>query len=152
MIDPIKYGLIFERFIDVNRDDPPDVDSDFNDEKRDLVFQYMANKFGQEHVARLGVTTLYKPKSFLNEAGAALDIPPWKINPVADSLLDRSAGDDGFPHLDDTRVAWIHHERVGVRRPGCHQFRAALLSSGAHWFVVDDHGRSVGKQLRCAQH
>lgn len=92
-VDPIPYGLIFERFIDINRNDLPDIDIDFSDTKRQLVFDYMAQKYGAERVARLGTVALYKPRSALQEAAAALDIPPWKINPVLDSIIERSGGD-----------------------------------------------------------
>lgn len=92
-VDPIPYDLIFERFIDINRNDLPDIDIDFSDQKRQLVFDYMAEKYGSERVARLGTVALYKPRSALQEAAAALDIPPWKINPVLDSIIDRSGGD-----------------------------------------------------------
>lgn len=92
-IDPIPYGLIFERFIDINRNDLPDIDIDFSDKRRQLVFDYMVETYGNERVARLGTVALYKPKSCLNEAGAALDIPPWEIQKVSDSIIDRSSGD-----------------------------------------------------------
>ena len=92
-IDPIKYELIFERFIDVNRDDLPDIDIDFSDQHRQMVFDYMADKYGPDHVARLGTVAMYKSRSALGEAAAALDIPPWEINPVLDSMIERSGGD-----------------------------------------------------------
>lgn len=92
-VDPIPYDLIFERFIDINRDDLPDIDIDFSDTKRQMVFDYMAEKYGKEHVARLGTVALYRPRSCLQEARAALDIPPWEIDPVLDSIIDRSGGD-----------------------------------------------------------
>lgn len=102
-VDPIPYGLIFERFIDVNRDDLPDIDIDFSDEKRNLVFDYMNEKYGADHVARLGTVALYKPKSCLNEAAAALDIPPWEVDKVTDSIIERSGGDSrALQALEDT--------------------------------------------------
>lgn len=92
-IDPIPYGLIFERFIDVSRNDLPDIDIDFSDTKREMAFRYMEEKYGRERVARLGAVSVLKPKSVLKTAGMALDIPVWKIEPVVDSILDRSSGD-----------------------------------------------------------
>lgn len=92
-VDPIPYKLIFERFIDLTRKDLPDVDIDFSDQQREKVFQYMADKYGKERVARIGSVALYKGPSALNEAGAALRIPKWKCDAVAESLLKRSTGD-----------------------------------------------------------
>lgn len=92
-IDPIPYGLIFERFIDTTRTDLPDIDLDFSDTKRHLVFEYMIEKYGRERVARLGTVALYKPRSAIAEAGAALDIPKWKTERILESIVTRSSGD-----------------------------------------------------------
>jgi DNA polymerase III alpha subunit len=92
-IDPIRFGLLFERFIDVTRADLPDIDLDFSDEKRYLVFDYIKEKYGFDHVARLGSVLTYKPKSIINTAGAALSIPRWMCNQVADTLIERSSKD-----------------------------------------------------------
>jgi DNA polymerase III alpha subunit len=65
-IDPLAFGLLFERFIDVTRKDFPDIDIDFNDQKRDAIFDYLKNKYGIECVARIGNVLTLKPKSLLN--------------------------------------------------------------------------------------
>jgi len=102
-VDPIPYGLIFERFIDINRNDLPDIDIDFNDVKREMVFEYMRNKYGSERIARLGTSALYKPKSAINEACAALKIPLWETKAVIDSIIVRSSGDSrAMNTIEDT--------------------------------------------------
>jgi DNA polymerase III alpha subunit len=104
-IDPIPHGLIFERFIDINRDDLPDIDIDFSDQNRQDVFDYVANKYGPEHVARLGTVAMYKSRSALQESGKALNVPPWKTDAVAESLIERSSGDSrALQTLEDTFV------------------------------------------------
>ena len=92
-IDPIPHGLIFERFIDVNRFDFPDIDIDFPDAYRDLVFDYLGNKYGAERVARLGTIMRYKPKSALTDFSKVLDIPMWETQAVKDAIIERSGGD-----------------------------------------------------------
>lgn len=87
-VDPIKYDLIFERFIDINRPDLPDIDIDFADNRRDIAFEYMMKRYKPEHVARLGTVTMYKPTSALKEAAGALNIPPWDIEPVVNAFTD----------------------------------------------------------------
>jgi DNA polymerase III alpha subunit len=102
-IDPLKYDLIFERFIDVNRADLPDIDLDFSDNKRHMVFEYMEKKYGKNHVARLGTVALYKPKSAIGESAAALGIPKWKADKVLDSIIERSSGDSrAMQAIEDT--------------------------------------------------
>lgn len=86
-IDPIPYGLLFERFIDLNRSDLPDIDIDFPDEQRDLVFDYMNDKYGADRVARLGTVSMYQAKSAMNEVGGAFSIPKFKIEGI-NRLLD----------------------------------------------------------------
>lgn len=92
-IDPIPFDLIFERFIDINRSDLPDIDLDFSDKNRHLIFEYMEQKYGVDRVARLGTVMLYKPRSALREAGGALNVPPWEVNKVLESIIERSGGD-----------------------------------------------------------
>jgi len=102
-IDPIKYNLLFERFIDITRNDLPDIDLDFSDQNRHLVFEYMEEKYGKERVARLGTVALYRPRSAIDEAGTALGIPKYLCTRVLDSLIIRSSGDSRAMHtLEDT--------------------------------------------------
>jgi DNA polymerase III alpha subunit len=102
-INPIPFGLIFERFIDVTRADLPDIDIDFSDTRRELVFEYAEKKYGADHVARLGTVSLFKPRSALNQAGKSLRIPSWQIEKVLDGLIERSLGDSRvWQTLEDT--------------------------------------------------
>jgi DNA polymerase III alpha subunit len=102
-VDPIKFKLLFERFIDVSRADLPDIDLDFSDRKRYLVFDYLKDKYGAEHVARLGSVLSYKAKSILNTAGIALGIPKWLCEQVADTLIERSSADSrAMQSFEDT--------------------------------------------------
>jgi DNA polymerase III alpha subunit len=93
MIDPIPYQLLFERFIDVNRMDLPDIDIDFSHQNRHLVFEHMEELYGRERVARLGTVSMFKPRSVIKDAGTSLGVPFWKTNPVLDSLIETSSGD-----------------------------------------------------------
>ena len=102
-IDPIPFGLIFERFVDINRTDMPDIDIDFSDQQRYMVFDYIAEKYGEENVARLGTVAMFQPRSALVEVGAALSIPRWKCDAVAESIIKRSSGDSrALNTLEDT--------------------------------------------------
>lgn len=102
-IDPIPYGLIFERFIDSTRSDLPDIDIDFSDQRRQMVFDYAEAKYGKDRVARLGTVTLFKPTSALNAAGTALQIPKWQVSKVLEGLVERSSGDSrAMMALEDT--------------------------------------------------
>lgn len=102
-IDPIPYDLLFERFIDTTRSDLPDIDLDFSDQRRQEVFDYVEKKYGTDRVARLGTVGMFKPKSALNQAGFALQIPRWVIDRVSDNIIERSSGDSrAMQQLEDT--------------------------------------------------
>jgi DNA polymerase III alpha subunit len=92
-VDPIKFKLLFERFIDVSRADLPDIDLDFSDTKRHLVFEYLKEKYGASHVAHLGTTMKFKAKSIMNRAGMSLGIPRWLSDQVSETLIERSSAD-----------------------------------------------------------
>jgi DNA-directed DNA polymerase III PolC len=92
-IDPIPYGLLFERFIDVNREDYPDIDIDFQDDKREMVFDYLKEKYGYENVARLGTIAVFKAKSALTVTAKELKVPLWEITDLKNSIIERSTGD-----------------------------------------------------------
>jgi len=117
-IDPIKYDLLFERFIDITRNDLPDIDLDFSDQNRHLVFEYMENKYGKERVARLGTVALYRPRSAIDEAGTALGIPKFLCTRVLDSLIIRSSGDSRAMHtLEDTFTSTAAGQEILEKYP-----------------------------------
>lgn len=92
-IDPIKFDLLFERFIDINREDYPDIDIDFPDIHRDSVFQYLQDKYGYDCVAKLGTISRFKAKSAITDIAKALKIPAWEVNDLKDAIVERSTGD-----------------------------------------------------------
>lgn len=78
-VDPLEHGLLFERFLDSNKQELPDIDIDFQDDKRDLVFEYAKNKYGAEKTAKLGVVSRYKPRAIIVELSKVLDLKPWDV-------------------------------------------------------------------------
>lgn len=81
-VDPIKYGLYFERFIDLNRSDLPDIDIDFQDDKRHLAIKYLEKKYGKDNVAQIANIGRLKPKSALNRAAKNLHISLAEIEEI----------------------------------------------------------------------
>jgi DNA polymerase III alpha subunit len=92
-IDPIPPKLYFERFIDVSRTDLPDIDLDFPDNKRQMVFDYMAEKYGFNNVAHIGTVSQFKPKSALIQVCKALNIPSTATAAVKVAMIERSSAD-----------------------------------------------------------
>ena len=91
-----KAGLYYDNSL-------PDIDIDFSDQRRAMAFDYMEKKYGREHIARLGTVALFKPRSSLQEAGAAFKIPRWKVEAFADTIIKRSGGDSrALQTMEDT--------------------------------------------------
>lgn len=74
-VDPLRFGTMFDRFIDITRSDLPDIDIDFPDNRREEVFEYMKERWGADCFARLGTLTELGGKSALNAVARAYDIP-----------------------------------------------------------------------------
>lgn len=92
-IDPLVHDLMFERFIDETRHDYPDVDLDFPDDQRELVFQYLRDTYGSANVAHIGTVSRLKAKSAIGETAKRLGIPPWETDALKASMIERSGGD-----------------------------------------------------------
>ncbi|MCL2520528.1 MAG: DNA polymerase III subunit alpha [Spirochaetaceae bacterium] len=73
-IDPLKYNLLFERFLNPERISMPDFDIDFNDERRDEVAQYISKKYGDENVAGIVTYSTLQTKAALKDVARVLDI------------------------------------------------------------------------------
>lgn len=74
-VDPLKYKLLFERFLNPERVSMPDIDIDFNDERRDEVIAYVAAKYGEEHVAQIITFGTMAAKAAVRDVGRALNVP-----------------------------------------------------------------------------
>lgn len=102
-VDPLVHGLLFERFIDANRSDLPDIDIDFNDQKRALCFEHLAEKYGSENIARIGSINTLKPRSVMAEVSKRMGIPRGRTFNVLNVLIEYSGGDARYGKgLEDT--------------------------------------------------
>ena len=82
-VDPARTSVLFERFISRERDEPPDIDVDFEHQRREEVIQYIYAKYGRERAAITAVVTRYRPRSALRDVGRALGIPEALITAMA---------------------------------------------------------------------
>lgn len=82
-VDPIRYGLIFERFLNAERVSMPDFDIDFSDERRDEIIQYVLDRYGADHVAQIVTFGTMAARGALRDVGRAMAIPYNKVDQVA---------------------------------------------------------------------
>lgn len=102
-VDPIPHDLLFQRFIDISRSDLPDIDIDFDDTKRHLVFEYLQKKYSQACVAKLGNINTLKAASVMAQVGKKFNLPVHETFQVRNALIEYSSGDARYGKgLQDT--------------------------------------------------
>jgi error-prone DNA polymerase len=93
-VNPAKQELLFERFISKERNEPPDIDVDFEHQRREEVIQYIYRKYGRGRAALAATLITYQPKSALRDAGKALGLDARQVDRIAKSVAwwdDRKA-------------------------------------------------------------
>ncbi|TDR39192.1 error-prone DNA polymerase [Tahibacter aquaticus] len=84
-IDPVKSRLLFERFISEERDEPPDIDVDFEHERREEVIQYVFDKYGRDRAALAATVIMYRRKSAARDVGRALGLGDDQLNQLSEA-------------------------------------------------------------------
>ena len=102
-IDPIEHGLLFERFLDEGRPDPPDIDTDFDPRIRDRVKQRIIEMFGEENVCSIGTYSSYKTSSVILDVTRALGLNVIEANAVTKKMdpLKQFEDEEGQEHKVD---------------------------------------------------
>jgi DNA polymerase-3 subunit alpha len=85
---PLKYDLLFERFLDINRKEAPDIDIDFCQERRDEVIIYVKEKYGAANVAQIGTFGTLKARAAIRSVGKALGLPIPRVDPIVAMVPD----------------------------------------------------------------
>lgn len=114
-IDPIPYGLLFERFLTEGRArvSMPDIDTDFANDDRDKVIEYLIEKYGEDHVAHIGTFNELGAKSALKDVARVLEIPFKEANDITSAIPDKAVDDDGEEVRDfDIDDALLYSEEL----------------------------------------
>lgn len=93
-VDPSKFDLLFERFISSARNEPPDIDVDFEHERREEVMQYIYNKYGRDRAAVVATVTQLHHKGAIRDVGKAMGLSVDTINRLSGLIWDFK--DEGF--------------------------------------------------------
>jgi error-prone DNA polymerase len=99
-VDPTKFDLLFERFISTARNEPPDIDVDFEHERREEVIQYIYNKYGRDRAAIVATVTQQHQKGALRDVAKAMGLSVDTINRLSGSMWDSIA-----EWIDEKQVA-----------------------------------------------
>ena len=85
-VDPARMNMLFERFVSRERNEPPDIDVDFEHQRREEVIQYVYRKYGRERAALAATVICYRPKSAVRDVGKALGLPLEEVDRIAKSF------------------------------------------------------------------
>ena len=125
-VDPARMSMLFERFISRERNEPPDIDVDFEHERREEVIQYLYAKYGRDRAALTATVICYRPKSAVRDVGKALGLDPaqverlaramqwWDGREVEDSRIHDAGFDTANPAV--ARVLALTRELIGFPR------------------------------------
>ena len=104
-LDPLKYDLLFERFLNPDRISLPDIDTDFDDDGRGRVLQWVMNKYGHENCAHIITYGTMAMKNSIKDVARVEKVPLEKVNgwckAIPDHLVDPETGKDLKPHVDN---------------------------------------------------
>ncbi|HET7400231.1 MAG TPA: error-prone DNA polymerase [Usitatibacter sp.] len=138
-VDPGRMSVLFERFISKERNEPPDIDVDFEHQRREEVIQYIYAKYGRERAAITAVVITYQPRSALRDVGKALGLSLDQVDMLAKSMswwdnraaLEKRLAESGFDLASGVirQVIDITQELVGFPRH---------LSQHPGGFVIDN--------------
>ena len=101
-VDPLKFGLLFERFLNPERVSLPDIDIDFCMRRRDEILEYVAEKYGRDHIAQIGTFDRMASRSVIRDVARVLDIPYEKADRIAKLIpfgMPLSQALEGLPRL-----------------------------------------------------
>ncbi|MDX1541714.1 MAG: PHP domain-containing protein, partial [Geminicoccaceae bacterium] len=125
-VDPSRFDLLFERFVSAERNEPPDIDVDFEHERREEVIQYIYRKYGREHAGIAATVIHYRTRSAIREVGKALGLSAdvvgglagsiwgWSNEGVADRDLEERGMDPEEPRI--AMAVRLSRELIGFPR------------------------------------
>ncbi|HYD99191.1 MAG TPA: error-prone DNA polymerase [Alphaproteobacteria bacterium] len=85
-VDPTQVDLLFERFVSAARGEPPDIDVDFEHERREEVIQYIYDKYGRDHAGLTAVVSSYRPRGAIRDVGKALGLSLDAVGAMAETV------------------------------------------------------------------
>ncbi len=94
--DPIEYNLLFERFISPERNDVPDIDTDFEDIKKPLIRKHLEELYGKWNVAAVSTFSEMKGKSAVRDVSRVFDVPLKEVNIFCKVIEDKLKGEEGY--------------------------------------------------------
>ena len=100
-VDPDRIDVLFERFISKDRDEAPDIDIDFEHQRREEVIQYIYEKYGRERAGMTAELITYRPRSAVRDVGKALGLSLDRVDALANAIGHASEGEELLLRLSE---------------------------------------------------
>lgn len=111
-IDPIKYKLIFERFLNPERFSMPDIDNDIQDSRRDEVIEYVRNRYGSDHVAQIITFGTMQARNAIRDVGRVLGLPYQECDYIAKMIPFGMSMKEAMGAVDELKQNYDSNEQV----------------------------------------
>jgi len=160
-VDPASFDLLFERFISMERGDPPDIDVDFEHERREEVIGYIYERYGRDRAAMVANVITFRRKGALRAAGKALGIPETLLSQASSLAGQRNARsrDTGAileslqEQAPEARIPWQFWEHMTAllrgfpRHLGIHSGGFMLSGRSLNWLLPQEPATMPGRSV-----
>ncbi len=155
-VDPVRMGLLFERFLSKDRAEPPDIDLDIMHERREEVLQFVYAKYGRQHAAMVANVIRYQPRSAVRDVGKALGLPETaldrlaRMSPHYDAPTEETLRLAGFDpeHETQRHLLRLTRDILGFpRHLGIHPGGFLLGHEPVHDLVPIENARMPGRTV-----
>ncbi|MEM6266741.1 MAG: error-prone DNA polymerase, partial [Pseudomonadota bacterium] len=140
-VDPAKHALLFDRFISEDRKEPPDIDVDFEHERREEVIQYIYRKYGRHRAGLTATVIHYRPRMAIREVGKAMGLSEDVTSALARTVWGGHGREIGKAHVAETgldisdphlkRVLKLTEQMIGMPRHLSQHVGGFILTQGA---------------------
>jgi DNA polymerase III subunit alpha len=133
-VDPLEYDLLFERFLDPNRSEAPDIDIDFCQERREEVIAYVRHKYGEGSVAQIATFGTMAARAALRDVGRALNVPLHRVNEIV-NMVPHLLGitlDDALEQNSDLKSLYNSDSQVRELIDIARKLEGTNRQSGVH--------------------
>ncbi|MEX0598127.1 MAG: DNA polymerase III subunit alpha, partial [Candidatus Paceibacterota bacterium] len=134
-IDPLAYQLLFERFLNPSRVSMPDIDIDFQDNKRELVLNYVSQKYGQDHVAQICTFGTMAAKASIRDTGRALGYSYSLCDSIA-KLISQKTIAKSLNNSRELKSRYEHEEKVTTLIDSAQQLEGSIRHTSTHACAV----------------
>jgi DNA polymerase-3 subunit alpha len=111
-LEPLQFDLLFERFLNPDRISMPDIDMDFADDRRHEVIEYVAEKYGKDHVAQIITFGTMAARNAIRDTGRVLGIPYAEVDRIAKLIPQFSSLEDAIKDVSELRVFYNSDEKI----------------------------------------